>query len=211
MRRILILLASGTLATLAACTTTTSGNPSTANGANSSSPSVPSQSNSNEVPGPGVPKVDKPIDTSRFRQSPCESLPQDQVTELLGNGAKAKPDVAAPAGPTCDWHPAGTSHAAVHVIFGTVDNLGMTSVYRAKGTTYKLFEVLAPIDGYPVVAYGTSDMRSTDGICAVAVGTSDRSTMDVAISQSEENVGKKDPCDAARTIASKVLDNVRKG
>lgn len=211
MRRILIMLVSGTLATAAACTTTTSGNPSATSGTSSTTQSSPSQSNSNEVPGPGVPKVDSPINTSRFLRAPCDSLTRDQVTELLGSGAEAKPDVAAPAGPTCDWHPAGASHAAVHVIFGAVDNLGLTSVYRARGTTYKLFEVLEPIDGYPVVAYGTSDRRTTDGMCAVALGTSDRSTMDVAISQSEENVGKQDPCDAARTVAVKVLENVRKG
>jgi len=211
VRRILIMLVGGTLATVAACTTTTSGNPSAATGTNSRSQSATPQSNSDDVPGPGVPKVDNPINTSRFRQTPCDSLPQDQVTELLGNGAEAKPDVTAPAGPTCDWHPAGTSHASVHVIFGTVDDLGLTSVYRARGATYKLFEVLEPIDGYPLVAYGTSDRRATDGMCAVAVGTSDRSTMDVAISQSQENVGKTDPCDAARAVAVKVLENVRKG
>ena len=211
MRRPLAIVVGGVVLTVAACTTTTSGTPGAASGVVSTNQPGNPQATSGQVPGPGVPKVDNPIDTARFQQAPCNSLTASQVTELLGNDANAKPDLNAPAGPTCDWHPGGTSHATIHVIFGTVDNLGMTSVYRAKGTTYKLFEVLAPIDGYPVVAYGTSDMRSTDGICAVAVGTSDRSTMDVAISQSEENVGKKDPCDAARTIASKVLDNVRKG
>ena len=211
MRRPLAILVGGAVLTATACTTTTAGTPGPADNETSLGQPTTPQSTSNQVPGPGVPKVANPIDTSRFHQAPCNSLTEAQVAELLGNGATAKTDLGAPAGPTCDWHPAGISHASAHVIFGTVDDLGMTGVYQARGTTYKLFEVLEPIEGYPVVGYGTSDTRATDGLCAVAVGTSDRSTMDVAISQSQENVGKTDPCDAARAVAVKVLENVRKG
>lgn len=192
---------------LVGCTTNTSGVATPAG----TPDSTPSPTAGDQVPGPGVPKVESPIDTASFSAAPCTALADAQTTEIFGATAIAKPDPQGPAGPACSWTPAASNGASVQVIFSTVDKLGLTSIYQAKGTTYKLFEVLSPINGYPVVAYGTQDMRTTDGICAVAVGTSDRSTVDISIRQSKSSVGQKDPCDAARTVAAKVLDTIRKG
>ncbi len=87
----------------------------------------------------------------------------------------------------------------------------MTSVYEAKGKTYKLFEPLEAIDGFPVTAYGTEDERASRGKCTVALGTSDNETIDIVLEQSEANIGKKDPCNAAREAAIRVLATVRGG
>ncbi|WP_230863084.1 DUF3558 family protein [Amycolatopsis camponoti] len=81
----------------------------------------------------------------------------------------------------------------------------------AKGTTYPFFEPLEPVDGYPLVAYdGVGDQRAR-GECTVAVGTSDTQTVDISVDQSEKNIGKNDPCEAARQVTAMVLGNAKAG
>ncbi|MFJ9784008.1 DUF3558 domain-containing protein [Amycolatopsis sp. NPDC101161] len=189
---------------LAACSPETSGTASPVSTPSSSRVSGTGQ----EVPGPGVPSVANPIDTTRSASEPCSALTDSQVEELFGRPVTPKPDLKAPAGPTCSWDPADGSGASVNVIFATVDDLGLTGVYRARGTNYKLFEPLQPIEGYPAVIYGTSDYRS-EGMCSLAIGTSDHSTIDLTVTQSRANVGKTDPCQSAKTVASKVVVSLK--
>ncbi|MYW91220.1 DUF3558 domain-containing protein [Amycolatopsis rubida] len=160
-----------------------------------------------DVPGPGVPKVANPLDVSRFRQNPCDALASGQVSDLLGGNVRAEPDPHGPGGPACGWF----SQAQVVIVFPTVDKLGLTSIYRAKGGVYPFFLPLDPVAGYPVVAYGTDDPRARFGECTVALGTSDRETVDVSITQSPAHKGDKDPCQSARDVAAQVLDNLRRG
>jgi hypothetical protein len=91
----------------------------------------------------------------------------------------------------------------------SADELGLTSVYEAKGKQYQLFEPLESVEGFPVVAYGVNDERTTRGRCAIAMGVSDTQAVDIHVAQSESNIGKKDPCAAARDVASQVLNNLR--
>ncbi len=88
--------------------------------------------------------------------------------------------------------------------------LGLTGIYRAKDTIYPFFLPLEPIDGYPTVAFGQLDERSSKGRCLLALGASDTQQVDIAISLSEGHIGKKDPCAAAHDVAAKVLENLRK-
>lgn len=206
MRRVLLLACVGSLV-LSACSPETSGTASPVNTPSSAETSGTSA----DVPGPGVPKVESPIDTAPFTSEPCSALTDSQVTEVFGGPVTPKPDLNAPAGPTCGWDPADGSGASVHVIFSPPDdNLGLTGVYRARGTNYKLFEPLAPIDGFPAVVYGTSDLRS-QGVCSVAIGTSDHATVDLTVTQTRAKVGKADPCQAAQTVAAKVISSLKGG
>lgn len=200
MRRVLVSLCAPLLL-LSACTTTTDG---TASPSNSSSAGA--SASTGPLPGPGVPKVEKPIDVSRFKRTPCDSLTASQVSEILGTGVTPKTDLNAPGGPSCSIHPPDVTQAAVLVIFNNVDDRGLTGVYQAQ---YKFFLPLKPVDGYPVVAYGLADDRASRGSCQIAIGTSDAQTVDIGVTQSEENVGKKDPCEAARGVASYVLGTLR--
>lgn len=203
MRRILIPISASVLV-LSACTTTTGGT------ASPSGLSEPTASNSaTDVPGPGVPKVAAPIDISHFKSAPCDSLTAEQITDLLGPGVTPKPDLNAPGGPSCSIHPPQVTQAGVLVIFTNLDDRGLTSVYAAKDVKYPFFMPLIPVDGYPVVAYGLADDRTTHGTCQIAIGTSDQQTVDVGVTQSEQNIDKKDPCEAARNVAASVLDNLR--
>ncbi len=120
-----------------------------------------------------------------------------------------KAELTAPGGPSCSIHPPSITQAGILVIFTNLDNRGLTSIYAAKDTKYPFFLPLAPVDGYPIVAYGLTDDRASRGICQIAVGTSDQQTVDIGVTQSEQNIGKKDPCEAARGVAASVLGNLR--
>jgi hypothetical protein len=205
MRRTVPLF-SALLLALTACSPTTPGKPSASSDTVSTSPS---SGPGNAVPAPGVPKVTHPIDVARFKQAPCDALKDSQVADLLGSAVSGKPDLEAPAGPTCAWDSASVSQAGVGVIFMSADELGLTSVYEAKGKQYQLFEPLESVEGFPVVAYGVNDERTTRGRCAIAMGVSDTQAVDIHVAQSESNIGKKDPCAAARDVASQVLNNLR--
>jgi hypothetical protein len=204
IRRIVVLL-STSLLTLAACTDRMDG---------TASPSIsspqPTPSSNEAVPGPGVPKVDDPLDVSHFQQNPCDSLTPEQSKELLGADATTNPAVDDQAGPTCRWNIPAVSQAGVGVTYFKTTQLGLTGIYRSKDTIYPFFQPLAPIDGYPTVAFGQLDERRTKGRCLLALGTSDTQQVDIAISLSEGNIGKKDPCTAAHDVAAKVLENLRK-
>ncbi|MFF1607144.1 DUF3558 domain-containing protein [Amycolatopsis sp. NPDC058278] len=199
MRRSLVLLGASLLV-LTACSDTKAG---------TASPVTTSSIPTDAVPGPGVPKVDSPLDTARFKRTPCESLPAEEVTTLLGSGATAKEELSAPGGPTCNWQPAGTTQATVGIIFNKVNQAGLTAIYEQQGSTFRLFIPVAPVEGLPAVAYGLKDERATSGRCAIAVGTSDHEMIDVSITQSEANVGKTDPCVAAHEVAEKIVENIK--
>lgn len=206
IRRTAVLLCVSVLA-LAACTDRMDG---TASPSVSGTQPVTGPSSSEAVPGPGVPKVDHPLDVSHFQQTPCDSLTPEQSKELLGSDVTTNPALDDQAGPTCRWNVPAVSQAGVGVTYFKTTQLGLTGIYRAKNTIYPFFQPLDPIDGYPTVAFGQLDERDTKGRCLLALGTSDTQQVDIAISLSEANIGKKDPCGAAHDVAAKVLENLRK-
>jgi hypothetical protein len=159
------------------------------------------------LPAHGAPKVEVPLDRATFEQTPCDSLTSSQLTELFGVAVRGEPDPRETVGPTCNWHD-DDSTASVGVMY-TKDGLrpdGVSGLYAQKDTL-DFFQPMASIQGYPVVAYSSSDGRA-DGYCQVAIGTSDRSAMDIGITQSQQNVGKTDPCEAAHGVAEMVIGNI---
>ncbi|MEU8636668.1 DUF3558 domain-containing protein [Amycolatopsis sp. NPDC048633] len=199
MRRSVVLL-SASLLVLTACSDTKAG---------TATPVVTSSGSADTLPAPGVPKVETPVDTTRFKHTPCEALTKEEITTLLGSGATAREQLDAPGGPTCDWHPGGTTQAKVGVIFNKVNQAGLSGIYEKQGSTFRLFMPMDPVEGLPAVAYGLKDERTSSGRCAVAIGTSDQEMIDISITQSEVNVGKKDPCADAHEVAEKVVDNIK--
>lgn len=206
MRRALTLTALG-LCALAGCSSTTTGRANPSEQAGRPASSAPNSPAAEEVPGPGVPKVPSPLDATRLKQNPCASLTSAQITDLLGDNPRVKPEPHGAGGPGCGWF----AQAQVAVVFPDINNLGLTSFYRAKDRIYRFFLALAPVDGYPAVAYGEDDNRASRGECDIAVGISDRETVVVSIRQSPAHQGEKDPCDSARDVAQKVLGNLRGG
>ncbi|ATY17208.1 DUF3558 domain-containing protein (plasmid) [Amycolatopsis sp. AA4] len=176
--------------------------------------SSPAPAQADTPPGPAVPKIQHPLDISRFIHNPCSALTSAQIAELLGDGTRTLPDPHGAGGPGCAWfeHTAEGPHAplpaSVILLVPDVDKLGLASIYAAKGGAYAFVDPMTPIDGYPVVAYGV-EARASKPECNVALGTSDTQTLDVGIRQSARNSRKRDPCDAARQVMETVYRNLR--
>ncbi len=201
MRRTILAVSAMTLVLSACSPPTNDGTPSPTTG-----PVSPTSSS----PVPGVPKVQSPIDLSRVKQTPCTALTNSQAEELLGATTDNVPRNGT-AGPACRWSVPATTRPRVDVIFTRSPDGGTASVYAAKGKAYELVEPIEPIDGYPVTVYDVKDERASKGRCSVALGTSDTETIGISLEQSEANIGKKDPCDAAREAAIRVLTTIRGG
>ncbi|MFI6031599.1 DUF3558 domain-containing protein [Amycolatopsis magusensis] len=164
-------------------------------------------SDANAVPSHGAPKIDHPIDITPMMTRPCDVLTDDEVVGLLGTDTTEKRSDF--TGPSCGWGSFGPQAAFVAVGFPTVSNRGLTSIYRAKDAEYKFFKELAPVLGFPTVAFGYFDDTETRGSCHIAAGTSDRTTVDAAVTLSPRNRGTKDPCEAAREVLATALQNIQ--
>ncbi|MEU4246096.1 DUF3558 domain-containing protein [Amycolatopsis sp. NPDC026612] len=191
---------------VAACTTTQNG---TATPSPMSSITSKTGDPASQLPGAGVPAVPSPIDTTQFQQKPCTTLTDTQIAKLLGSDVEPKENPTDEAGPSCFWHPRAVTQAAVSVIYVTKNRRGLTAIYQQQGTTFPLFIPMEPVDGYPTVAYGQADLRTTNGKCAIALGTSNQDIIDVSVALSEGNIGKKDPCAAAHEVTATVLNNLQ--
>jgi hypothetical protein len=187
------------------CTTATAGNatPET-DPPDSTQPETPSGG----IPTDGAPKVEDPLDTSRFQEDPCLSLSADQ-SEELNLGGSGKPAESALGG-ACEWRN-DTTRGRVRIAFFEKSQDGLSAEYRAeKDGKWAYFDELAPIDGLPAVARDITDDRKNGG-CPVVVGASDELTFEVDLQQSEANVGQRDPCEVAVDVAEMAVATMRKG
>ncbi|MFB9929631.1 DUF3558 domain-containing protein [Amycolatopsis halotolerans] len=206
VRRVFALTAAA-LCALAGCSSTTAGRAAPSGHSDRPVSQTPKSTATDPVPGPGVPKVAIPLDATKFKQNPCDALTARQVSDLLGTSSHVKPEPHGAGGPGCGWF----AQAQVVIVFPDINELGLTSFYRAKDKVYPFFLPLAPVDGYPVVAYGEEDHRASLGECDIAMGISDSETIVVSVTQSPSHKGEKDPCDSARGVAETVLANLRGG
>ena len=160
------------------------------------------------MPFAGAPKVNDPLDTTRFQEDPCQALTADQAESLAFPPTGKPQDMA--FGNACEWRNPDTRGAAT-VHFLDRDPYGLSSEYLAHedGRT-ELFVVLPPIEGYPAVVNNVVDRRPT-GACTVVVGVSDEIRFEVPIRLSPENIGKKDPCEIAAMVAGMALQTMKKG
>jgi len=162
-----------------------------------------------------VPRVDKPLDVSRFVDDPCRLVDQ-QALDAVGDFGPGKPDVDSEhakksIGPRCSWYANGPGMVSFSVVidlphqkYATADLKGLGGVYGAKKSG--LIDYLEPIQlpghaDYPAVIAG--DKSSIDqGRCSVHIGVAD----DLTVAVNFTNL--KDPsraCPAAQQIGASVL------
>lgn len=206
MRRVVLLPAIALFA-LAGCSGATGGQASPVASGSEPPSSAPGGA---QLPGPGVPKVQNPIDTAKASQNPCMVLTSDESNGFLGGPVVPKAENGA-AGPSCGWFGGYEyEHASINVIVNGVDKRGLTSVYAAKGKLYKFFQPLAPADGYPLVAVDTTEQR-TFGECAASLGVRDDQVVEVVVRQPDSRKEKKNPCDSVHDVAVAIIGNLRGG
>ncbi|MGC7093650.1 DUF3558 domain-containing protein [Amycolatopsis lurida] len=169
-----------------------------------SSVTTPTPAGGVQLPAGGAPKVEFPLDTARSEQAPCDTLSEGQLTEIFGSALTGEPrDVT---GPTCSWS-RNKPNPRVTVGFIKTTELGISNFYLGKDDG-GFFLVMPPVVGYPAVAWGEDGERA-EGTCRVAVGVTDRQVVDIRVKQSEDKIGKKDPCDDAHGIAEMVIGNIK--
>lgn len=170
---------------------------------------APSSGGVDDLPSNGAPKVDNPLDTTRFQQNPCLTLTAKQAQDDLKLPPQGEP-AEAPLGNSCKWLNPDT-RGAVHIDFLPGNPRGLSSAYAANQRgEYPYFEVLQPIEGYPAIASDIEDRRPR-GICIVVVGVSDKLTFDVYLQLSQANVGKIKPCEKATEVAGMALRTMKAG
>jgi hypothetical protein len=199
-------------AVIAGCTTVSPGAPTPATTIENTNPPESTASTSptdgQELPYAGAPKVDDPLDTTRFQQDPCQALTQAQVQPLGLPPSGASVDM--PLGNACKWSkPDSTGSATVH--FLDRHPYGLSAEYQAyKDGKTAFFLELPPIEGYPAVATGVADGRA-QGWCTVVVGVSDKISFEVPITLALDSIGKDDPCEVAARVAGLALQTMKQG
>ncbi|WP_147397340.1 DUF3558 domain-containing protein [Amycolatopsis panacis] len=195
---------------LAGCSETTGGQAVPVAQAGQPASSAPVGSVAGQLPGPGVPKVQNPIDTTRAAKDPCGVLTADQIKGFIGAPVAPKTRDGA-AGPACDWFGGDEyEHASIGIIINGVSKRGLTSVYASKGKRLKFFQPLAPVEGYPLVSDDFGEKR-TFGECSGSLGVRDDQTIEIFVEQPDSRKEKKDPCVSLHDVAVAIIGNIRGG
>jgi len=209
LRRPAIVASLLTLALVSGCTTTSQGEPRPATTTDTStSISTPDTSdNGEELPFAGAPKVNDPLDTSRFEQDPCLSLTADQAQSLsLPSTGATLENVA--LGNGCGWKNSET-RGYVEIVFLVDDPRGLSPEYDANSRgKWAYFDELPNIEGYPAIARDGTDDRDI-GHCSVLVGVADDMVFVSIVKLSQANVGQKDPCEVAAQVAGLALQTMK--
>lgn len=196
------------LAVVSACTTQSPGEPQPATTVEETSPpgsSSPGEDGS--LPFAGAPKVDDPLDTSRYEQDPCLSLTASQ-TGPLNLPSVGTIDNKVALGIGCNWFNEET-RGEVSIRFLVDDPRGLSPEYEANNQGKReVFEKLPEIEGYPAVIRTTSDHQEI-GHCTVVVGVADDMAFESVVQLSQSNVGKKDPCEVAVEVAGLALQTMK--
>jgi hypothetical protein len=195
--------------TITGCTTTSQGEALPATDVSTTHSSSSPSSGEDDLPSDGAPKVEDPLDTTRYQQDPCSTLTASQAQEELNLPAQGKPEEIA-LGKGCEWFNPDT-RGAVHIGFLTGNPHGLSGFYNANQQgKYPYFTELPAVEGYPAIASDIEDRRPR-GICIVDVGVTDQLVLDVGLFLSQANVGHVEPCDMAAKVAGMALRTIMEG
>ncbi|MEQ0561248.1 DUF3558 domain-containing protein [Amycolatopsis sp. NEAU-NG30] len=159
------------------------------------------------LPHTGAPTVDSPLSPAVLDGSPCDSaLTSSQVDHLLGQPTPAKPSDTQ-LGPMCQWSSASGSGAGITVAYQTKSDQGISLAYQNVQPTAARWKSLAPIRGFPAVAYTNSaDKRA----CVIVVGVTDKLAFSTGLTLGDKAAGEgKDCFDLAPEVAGTVLTNLK--
>lgn len=211
IRRSLILTSLIGLTLAAGCTTTSHGEPRPVNSAGpATSESTSTPSRDDELPFAGAPRVNDPLDTSRYEHDPCKSVTADQAQNELNLPPTGVPLDNVALGKGCEWKNEET-RAYLHIIFVVDDPRGLSPEYEVNDNGgWAFFKELPEIEGYPAIARDKPDDRDL-GYCTVVVGVADDMSFESTLQLSGANVGHKDPCEMAAYAASLALQTMEQG
>lgn len=197
----LMFAACGAALALTACTTSSAGTPT-------SEPGRPSSSSTGSAPSSdsdtyGAPRVENPLDATRFLNDPCSVLTPAQLTTFgvsrPGTGDTESP-IAKAAGPICNWHADPGVDSTIGVTWQRGNKNGLADLYRMRDEVTEYF-IETTVSGYPAVFNSPVDSRN-DGHCGIAVGVSDTLTFTASESGTLDAEGA---CARAKQVAAAVI------
>jgi hypothetical protein len=199
------------LSLISACTTSSQGNSNPATSTELATSDSPSRTpgGDDELPFAGAPKIDEPLETSRYEKDPCQSITAEQAETLnLPINGETMDHVA--LGNGCTWFNRET-RGEINIVFVVDDPRGLSPEYEANvNGDWAFFEELPDIEEYPAVARNGTDDRDI-GHCTVVVGVADDMTFELIARLSQANVGQKDPCEMAAHVAGLALQTMKDG
>lgn len=189
----------------AGCSDSTGGTPVAGSGTTvtSTKPDPPTQTSSGSEDRYGAPKVDKPLDASKYLTQPCLAI-SSGLLESLALPTDGKPDTEGAIGsraPSCSWR-AGPELASAG--FLKANKNGLTDLYRGNASHPEAYWEETTVDGYPGVFHGTPDSRGA-GQCALAVGLSEALAM-LVLESGRLGTGS---CDRAKKVAEAVIKTLK--
>lgn len=207
MRRRLTTLGCGAalVAALAGCTSAANGTPTAAptpTGDPQPTSEPPATTSSEE----NAPRVEHPLDATKYLSQPCAVLTPTQLTSLsitTPGDPETTGAVAEHAGPACTWITEEPERGNYHVGFMTGNKNGLSDTYRGSWPGY--FEPTR-VSGYPAVFNDVVDSRDT-GRCVLTVGISDNLTF---LAQLTSKPGH-DACGGAMQVAEMVVATIKAG
>lgn len=190
---------------LTACTTTAEGNP-TPDRVNSTTAPTSETPSDDDLPSDGAPKVENPIDATHFEQNPCDALTPSQASGLNVDPEGTRSDTA--FGPGCAWRNPDTG-ANFHFGILTKAKRGLSDTYKSnKNGEFTYFEPITDLEGSPAVAFDTDEKNPTIQ-CSVVVGLTDELAMQTLTQLSRDNVGHRDPCEAAIMATGETMKTIK--
>jgi hypothetical protein len=191
------------LGLVAGCSGETPGNASPASSGKTGQPG-PGKS----LPYAGAPEVPDPLPASVMDRDPCTVLTPEQIDELFADPPTGEPKDTGIAN-TCRWTDTRRG-SAVNIQLLYAARHGLSQFYATKDSG-ELWLPLEPVQGYPVAAYGGVDSRETIGSCGVVVGIANNMVFEADANLPDANLGKDDPCDAARQVADLAVTTLKQG
>lgn len=196
---------------LAGCTTSAVGTPTPAPGGSESPAPTSTESSESSVPSSepetyGAPRVEDPVDASRFLTDPCSVLTPAQLTgfgvSTPGRGDTEGP-IATTVGPLCGWTADTEIPSTIGVAWQSGNENGLSDLYRTRDR-YEYFEETT-VEGYPAVFNDSIDSRD-EGDCTISVGLSD------ALTFTAGEIGRLDAvgaCARAEQVAAAAVVTMR--
>jgi hypothetical protein len=151
--------------------------------------------------------VDDPLSADVLDGSPCETaLTADQVSTFLGDSTR-RSESDSQLGPVCNWSSNAGSGASIAMNYQTKSDQGLSLAYQNVHPTAARWKPLDPIQGFPAVAYATSNDKRA---CVVVVGVSDELAYPMALTLGDKATSEgKDSFDLGPQVADAVLTNLK--
>lgn len=187
------------------------GSPTPSGDAGQPSQTSPGQP-ANGLPHSGAPKVENPIDTTKWESDPCAVITAEQLSAAGFPSAEVEEDLNSAGGShTCDWTWLNElSSATGRFAMDSIED-GLSHFYsrNAEGTL-EAFEPLSSIEDYPAVIAMTDDVRE-NGECSVDIGLRDDSLYIIQMTADSDSRWYEDPCKAAQELATLAVQTMKGG